>query len=425
MLNQIRKGSMDQIPQGVSQKPIKRLLLVVEDSPGDARLLQEMINEQDPLSTSITHVGSMSEAETHLATAAVDVMILDLGLPDAQGLDGVRRARAAAPRVPLVVLTGLRDESVAVQALQEGAQDYLVKGQIEAYGLVRAIRYAIERKTTEDARKAAENELLQAQKLESLGRLAAGIAHDFNNIVFAILGYTELLTDDLSSRDPARLAPAALQSTVTEIRRAADRASELTAQLVAFGRQEVVMLEVLDINAAMTRLAPMVRQLIGRGTRLTLKLDPSAGLLRADDGQLGQIVVNLVINARDAMPDGGTVVIETGNIVIDDRHGAQRTEIGAGAYVFLTVRDNGHGMDTSTQAHIFEPFFTTKAVGRGTGLGLATAYGIVHRAGGHIVVASEPGHGSTFTLYFPQVSDAEPVAMRTSNRGQPASLRSG
>jgi two-component system cell cycle sensor histidine kinase/response regulator CckA len=393
---------------GRTLKPTKRLLLVVEDSPGDARLLQDMINEQDPSGTSITHVRSMNEAEIHLASTPVDVIILDLGLPDANGLEGVRRAQAAAPRVPLVVLTGLNDDLMAAQALQQGAQDYLVKGQIEGYGLLRAIRYAIERKVTDDARKASENQLLQAQKLESLGRLASVIAHDFNNILLAIMSYTAFLTEDLSAGHE-RLAPTRLLGHVDGIREAAERATALTSQLLAFGRGEVITLEVLDLNAAITRIIPMVRQIIGQGTRLTLKLDPAAGRICADDGQLGQIVVNLVVNARDAMPDGGMVTIETGNVSLDEFNPGRRADVEAGPYVFLSVTDTGAGMDHATQDHIFEPFFTTKDVGKGTGLGLATTDGIVHRAGGHIVVASELGHGSTFTLNFPHVVAAEPT----------------
>jgi two-component system cell cycle sensor histidine kinase/response regulator CckA len=388
--------------RGQDLKPVRRLLLVVEDSPGDARLLQEMISEQEPLSTSITHVASMSEAEVHLARTAVDVIILDLGLPDAHGMDGVRRAQAAAPHVPLVVLTGLNDDLMAAQALQEGAQDYLVKGQIEGYGLVRAIRYAIERKVTDDARKASENQLLQAQKLESLGRLAGVIAHDFNNILSVILSYTAFLGEDLRSANQGRMASTNLLKHVDGIQEAAERATALTAQLLAFGRREVIALEVLDLNAAITRIVPMVRQILGKDTQLTVKLDPGAGHIRADDGQLGQIVVNLVVNARDAMPNGGTLTIETGNVSLEFNP-ARRPDVEAGPYVFLAVADSGEGMDHATRDHIFEPFFTTKNVGKGTGLGLATADGIMHRAGGHIVVASELGHGSTFTLNFPYV----------------------
>jgi two-component system, cell cycle sensor histidine kinase and response regulator CckA len=401
----------------MSISPIKRILLVVEDNPGDARLLREMVTSHDWMNTEFTHVESMSEAEVHLAERAVDVILLDLGLPDAQGLEAVRRAHAAAPRVPLVVLTGRDDELLAAQALREGAQDYLLKGQIEAPGLLRSLRYAIERKLTEDARTISEYELLQAQKLESIGRLAGGIAHDFNNMLFAIQGYAELLTQDLGSADPARLAPEELLISVNAISDAAKRAATLTAQLLAFSRRQIVTDEVLNLNEMVTAISPMVRQLIGTSTRLILKLDPATGHMRANAGQVDQIVVNLVINARDAMPDGGTVTVETGNTAFDDFHAPGHVDGTPGPYVFLAITDTGIGMDQTTREHIFEPFFTTKDVGNGTGLGLATAYGVVHQAGGRIFVYSEPGKGSVFKLYFPRV-DA-PVERRSAVRLAP------
>jgi two-component system cell cycle sensor histidine kinase/response regulator CckA len=392
---------------------IKRLLLVVEDNPGDARLLREMFAERDSGSTEVTHVERMSAAEKHLAEHPTDAILLDLGLPDAQGLEAVRRAHAAAPHVPLVVLTGLDDESLALQALQQGAQDYLIKGQIESRGLARALRYAIERKIMEDARHASENQLLQAQKLESIGRLAGSIAHDFNNMLFAIHGYAELLGQDLVSTDPARLAPDRLLQSVDAITQAAERATALTAQLLAFSRQQPVSLTVLDINAAVATIEPMIRQLIGKQMKLTLKLDPAAGRVCADVGQIEQILINLVVNARDAMPDGGTVTIQTGNASFDDRHQIPNATVPPGRYVFLEVTDTGVGMERSTRDLMFEPFFTTKAAGKGTGLGLATTHAIVNRAGGHITVDSEPGRGSAFRLFFPLEEGAvaeQPVA---------------
>ena len=398
-------GPKEDAPDAATQD-IRRLLLVVEDNPGDARQLREIFNEGDSHNTELTHVASMIDAEKHLAERPVDIILLDLGLPDAQGLEAVRRAQAAAPQVALVVLTGLDDESVALQALQQGAQDYLIKGQIDAPGLLRALRYAIERKTSEDAGKAAENQLLQAQKVESLGRLAGGIAHDFNNLLFAVHGYAELLTQDLGSKDAARLDPDRLLLSVTEISRAAERATALTAQLLAFSRRQIVTMNVLDVNAAVAKIEPMVRQLIGEDLRLIVSLDPSAGHICADGGQIDQIIVNLVVNARDAMPDGGTVTIESGNAAFDDAAARGQAGLTPGSYVFLAVRDTGVGMDRATRDHMFEPFFTTKVVGRGTGLGLATTHGIVTQAGGHISVDSEPGNGSAFTLYFPRVEGA-------------------
>ena len=403
--------------QPMTSAPIRRLLLVVEDGPGDSRLLREMVSEHDSLNTSVTQVESMSEAEAHLSGSAVDVIVLDLGLPDAQGLDAVRRVRAAAPHVPIVVLTGQDDELLAAGALREGAQDYLVKGQIDSRGLLRALRYASERKLMDDAHKASENELLQAQKLESIGRLAGGIAHDFNNMLFAIQGYAELLSQDLASADPARLAPDDLLASVNAISDATRRAAKLTAQLLAFSRRQIVAVEVLDINAIVTAVIPMVRQLIGKSRRLIVELDPATGHMRADAGQIEQIIVNLVINARDAMPDGGTVTIESGNAAFDDFHAPGHVNGTPGPYVFLAITDTGVGMDHATREHIFEPFFTTKTAGNGTGLGLASAYGIVNQAGGHIFVYSEPGQGSVFKLYFPRV-DA-PVERRSAVRPAP------
>jgi len=387
----------------VRNRPILRHVLVVEDNPGDARLLREMLAEGDAHDTDVTFVDCLVDAEACLAKRPFDVMLLDLGLPDSQGLAAVQRARAAAPRVPLVVLTGLDDESLARQALHHGAQDYLVKGQVDARGLLRSIRYAIERRILEDARNAAENQLLQAQKLESIGRLAGGIAHDFNNMLFAIHGYAELLIQDLASDDPERLDPERLRPSVTAISQAADRAATLTAQLLAFSRQQMVSVKVLDINAAVTTIEPMLQQLIGENVELVLKLDRAAGNIRGDVGQLGQIVVNLVVNARDAMPHGGSVTIETANVAFEEPYATEHLNLAPGPYVLLAVSDTGIGMDRATRDHIFEPFFTTKDVGKGTGLGLATTWGIVQQAGGHIWVYSEPGHGSAFKLYFPRV----------------------
>jgi PAS domain S-box-containing protein len=262
-------------------------------------------------------------------------------------------------------------------------------------------------------RKLAESQLLQAQKLESIGRLAGGIAHDFNNMLFAIQGYAELLAEDLASTNRASLDPDRALLSVNAIGQAAERAATLTAQLLAFSRQQVISPSVLDLNAAIGGLEPMVRQLIGENMRLVLKLDHDAGHIRADAGQLDQILLNLVVNARDAMPDGGTVTIETGNVVFEEPDAIEHVDMAPGSYVRLVVSDTGIGMDPETREHIFEPFFTTKELGKGTGLGLATTYGIVRQAGGDVWFHSEPGLGSSFNLYFPMVDAPEAVERPT------------
>lgn len=259
------------------------------------------------------------------------------------------------------------------------------------------------------ARKSAEEQLLQAQKLESIGRLAGGIAHDFNNMLTAIGGYANMLTEDLSpDRRPEPDLAASMRS-VVGIVFATERASALTAQLLAFSRQRAVSPKVVELSAGIREVEPMLRRLIGEDLKLVFKLEPAAGNLVADPGQLDQILINLVVNARDAMPDGGTISIETGSVEFDEPYALEHFEVKPGPYVLLAVSDTGVGMDRETRMHIFEPFFTTKDVGKGTGLGLATTYGIVRQAGGHIWLYSEPGVGTTFKLYFPRVDAAVTV----------------
>jgi PAS domain S-box-containing protein len=262
-------------------------------------------------------------------------------------------------------------------------------------------------------RKAVENELLQAQKLESIGRLAGGIAHDFNNMLSIIRGYAELLDQDLSPTNRDELDPDHALRSVQAISGAADRAAVLTAQLLAFSRQQVVKSQVLDLNGAVKAIEPMLGQLIGRKVHLRLKLDGAAGNIRADPGQIDQIVVNLVVNARDAMPDGGTVTIETSAVAGEASLAGPPWTAAHGPYVLLAVTDTGVGMDQTTLQHVFEPFFTTKDVGDGTGLGLATTHGIVHHAGGYIALDSKPGRGSAFRLYFPRIDAAAEEPSRT------------
>ena len=247
-------------------------------------------------------------------------------------------------------------------------------------------------------RKLLEEQLLQAQKMEAVGRLAGGIAHDFNNILTAIKSYSELLIEDMG-------ASKGRVEDVKEIREAADRAASLTRQLLAFSRQQLLHPRVLDLNTTVRDLKGMLERLIGADIEVKTRLAPKLGMVTADPGQIEQVLMNLVVNARDAMPDGGMIDIETANVELDDEYARTHASTPAGAYVMLAVSDTGQGMAKETQARVFEPFFTTKEKGKGTGLGLSTVYGIVKQSGGSIWMYSEPGRGTTLKIYLPRASE--------------------
>ncbi|MGE3705205.1 MAG: response regulator [Vicinamibacterales bacterium] len=633
-----------------------RTILLVEDSPADARLVHAMLEDEDA-GVVVTAAARLEEALSRLEASRYDAVLLDLTLPDSAGLDTFSRVQTAAPSTPVVVLTGLADASLAETAVKVGAQDYLVKGRVDAHALSRALRYAIERAHVVDqlrrsearyrtlvegsiqgililragivhfanramartlglpdagqlvgrsirefvieadpivwdaegrprdawragpardelrARRAdgapiwlecavapvmwddrpavlatavdvtdrrraeaelratearftqladtikeaflvadvpsfhttyvsrawediwgrpvedaierptvwmdavdaedrdalasahdqvaagaaasvvfrvhrpdgalrwvrarlfpvsedrgavqrlvglaeditdlrlTEAQLLQAQKMEAVGRLAGGIAHDFNNLLTVIVGFSELALDRLG-------ADHALAPDIREIRQAGRSAESLTRQLLAFSRRQVLQARVLDLNDLLRRVQKMLRRLIGED--IALHLDPAEHLahIKADPGQIEQVIMNLAVNARDAMASGGQLTIQTRNVTIDQSYVGRHASAMPGEYVMVTVADTGTGMDTETQRRLFEPFFTTKEPGRGTGLGLATVYGIVMQSGGFIVVYSEPGLGTTFKLHFPRIDDR--LAAETRQEAPPA-----
>jgi two-component system, cell cycle sensor histidine kinase and response regulator CckA len=252
-------------------------------------------------------------------------------------------------------------------------------------------------------RQSLEKQFQQAQKMEAVGRLAGGVAHDFNNVLGVITGYTELVAPTFASDDPRR-------KQVEEIGKAGTRAAALTRQLLAFSRKQVIQPVLLDLNSVVTEIDDMLRRLIGEDIDLTIVRDSKLKRVNADRGQIEQILMNLAVNARDAMPQGGRLIIETKNVELDEAYVRLHPFVKAGKYVALSVSDNGCGIPQDIQAHIFEPFFTTKEPGEGTGLGLSTVYGIVKQSNGHITLYSEVGRGTTFRIYLPELDEAAQCA---------------
>jgi signal transduction histidine kinase/CheY-like chemotaxis protein len=267
-------------------------------------------------------------------------------------------------------------------------------------GVVEYSRDISELKRADDALRHSEEQLRQAQKMEAVGRLAGGVAHDFNNMLTAITGYADIVDSSLDQGDPRHFD-------VAEIKKAADRASSLTRQLLAFSRKQIFQPKMLNLNDTILNLKKMLRRLINEKIDLVAIPGPDLGWVKVDPGQIEQVIVNLVVNSQDAMPQGGKLTIETANVDLDADYAGRHLTIQPGPHVMLAVSDNGDGMNEETKARIFDPFFTTKEYGKGTGLGLSTVYGIVKQSGGNIWVYSEPGRGTTFKIYLPRLDNAQ------------------
>jgi two-component system cell cycle sensor histidine kinase/response regulator CckA len=333
----------------------------------------------------------------YLAEEMLGNSILSLCLPD-QTIESSRLLQRVerAETVELFETVSLKKDGTHVQIALSLAPIKRSNGEVVGIS-------GIFRDITEIKR--MEQMFFQSQKMEAVGQLAGGVAHDFNNLLGVIIGYTELLLQDLNLKDRQRRE-------IEEIQKAGVRATLLTRQLLAFSRKQVLQPKVLDLNSVVSGAEELLRRLIGENIEILLSLKASVGRVKADPGQIEQIIMNLAVNARDAMPDGGKLTIETSNIELDETYAAQHPSTRPGPHAMIAVTDNGCGMDAITQAHMFEPFFTTKEFGKGTGLGLATVYGIVKQSGGSVWAYSELGVGTTFKIYLPcvdQVIEVESV----------------
>jgi two-component system, cell cycle sensor histidine kinase and response regulator CckA len=380
----------------------KQLLraIFVEDSEEDAVLLARELSKGD-FDLRYNRVDSATGLQTLMESGEWDLVVSDHSMPGFSGLQALEIVRTFGTDVPFIFVSGTMDEVTAVAALRRGAQDYLMKGHLQRLrpAVERELRDAGERRD----RKRLELQVHQLQKFEAIGRLAGGIAHDFNNILGAILGWAEMGQEDCPPGSR-------LHDRFQKITDQAHRAARLTGQILAFARRQILQPRKLNLNSSVEEVSSLLHKLIG--DRIEIRVHPGSDLrvTMADPAQIEQILMNLSLNARDAMPDGGKLVIETQNCEIGVEQLRVHPESKAGPYVLLAVSDNGIGMDKATIERIFEPFFTTKEMGRGTGLGLATVYGIVKQHGGFVYVYSEPGKGTTFRLYFPCCEGAADVA---------------
>jgi signal transduction histidine kinase len=369
-------------------------VLIVEDVPDDAEIL---CLELRRAGFELTWSRVETEADYREAVKSEpDIILADYVLPAFSAPRALRLLQALELDIPFVVVTGSADEERAVECMREGATDYLQKDRLARLGP--AVSRALVEKELRDEKRRVEARLRQAQRMESVGLLASGVAHDFNNILTVVSGQCHLLLSGGSLEDAARRR-------IEEIDRAAERASSLTRQLLAFSRRQVLQPTILDLNRVLSDMNGMLGRVIGEDIVIQSELAPDLGRVKADRGQIEQVIVNLAVNARDAMPRGGRLVLRTGNVEVDEHRSRKSMGLRPGSYVMLRVSDRGAGMSKEVLSRIFEPFYTTKELGRGTGLGLSTVYGIVKQSDGFIDVSSRPGEGSRFDVLLPRVSE--------------------
>ncbi|MFH7320457.1 response regulator [Desulfurivibrio sp. D14AmB] len=381
-------------------------VLLVEDADDDAALILRAL-KKGGYELEHLRVETAAELRAALERQPWDLILSDYAMPHFNGMEALELVKEHNLEAPFILVSGAVGEETATEIMRRGARDYVMKDKLAR--LVPAVRRELaetrEKERQRQNQRKLQAQLNQAQKMEAIGTLAGGVAHDFNNLLTVIKGYAEIALQRIKAGEPGH-------EELRGILEAAHRSTQLTRQLLAFARKQTAHPQRLDLNQTVGGTLTMLRRLIGEG--IELRWRPAAELwpVEIDAGQMDQILANLCVNARDAVGGDGLISIETNNVVLDRDYCAAHAEASPGDYVLLTVSDDGTGMSPAVQQHIFEPFFTTKGADKGTGLGLATIYGIIKQNGGFINFYSEPGRGTTFRIYLPRRDEpqGEPVA---------------
>jgi two-component system cell cycle sensor histidine kinase/response regulator CckA len=366
-------------------------ILHLEDNADDAALIQHSL-QTGGIACAITRVQKRDDFVSELERGGLDLILSDFSLPAFDGLSAAELVRTKWPKIPFILVSGALGEELAVNSFKCGATDCVPKRDLSR--LVPAVRRAMREVNERAERQQLEAQVIEAQKMEVISQLSSGVAHDFNNILAIIVGYSDLITADLNPDSP-------LRKYTEEIRHASNRAAGLTRQLLVFSRKQFVKPVVMNPNAALKDLDIFLRRLIDVRIKVTIVPGEQTGCVKVDTGHIGQVLLNLALNARDAMPQGGELTVETNNVTLDENYSHTHPGTIPGEYVMISVRDTGTGMTEEVKTHLFQPFFSTKALG--TGLGLSTCLTIVQQSGGFIDVFSEIGKGTIFKIYLPRV----------------------